>query len=177
MRLFIAITFSKDIIDNLIESRDALKSVSSSLKLSPIENYHLTLAFLGECEVSDLDKIKNLIDNTFSKKIDMTVKGLGFFNSMNGKIVFRKISVPSSLINDVNNMKKKIVEYDLPCDTKPFKPHITLARSTFINKDKRIEDIPYKEINYIAADIVLMESIFNDYGPNTYQVIYRKPLL
>ena len=176
MRLFIAITFSKEIIDNLIESRDALKSVSSSLKLSPIENYHLTLAFLGECEVSDLDWIKNLIDVTFSKKMNMSVKGLGFFESSSGKIVFRKIDVPSYLFKVINNMKNKIVEHGIPCDTKPFKPHITLARSAYINKDTKVEDIPYKEIRYIAKDIVLMESIFNDYGPNTYQVIYRKAL-
>ena len=177
MRLFIAASFSKEVIDNLLESRNELKKISTSLSLSNPNNYHLTLAFLGECEINDIERIKEIIDNCFDSKERIVINGYGFFNRESGKIVFREVNVSSNFVNQILNMKKSLLDNHLPCDnSNTFTPHITLSRNTCLKSGCKISELPYKEIEFIVDKITLFESVLDNIGPNTYCSLYSKIL-
>ena len=48
MRLFIAITFTEDMLDALSEIQDDLRRSNVRGSYTPRENLHMTLAFIGE---------------------------------------------------------------------------------------------------------------------------------
>ncbi len=182
MRTFIAVdVVSQDSIGKLQDDivSDAGWKSRHIKPLSP-QNFHFTLIFLGE--VSDLDKIKNKMDELQFEPFTLTYQGVGAFPKPSAARIIWIGTDPvggQKLVTLANDMIAKMVEIGFSAD-KPFSPHMTIFRIK--GSPVRIGDIPTKyEGRTFGSDLIdkvhLKKSDLAPSGPiysNIYTVAAKK---
>jgi 2'-5' RNA ligase len=140
MRLFFAIKFPEKILKEIAQYQEKIQS--DYWRLTPIDNLHLTLLFLGEVNDNALFNIKQIATQ--------------IQNQLKGKTIYLKLQRieygPNLLrprliwITGENNKELNLLNQLMRQNLKPFiekeehfdfTPHITIARfNTFIKPDK-----------------------------------------
>ena len=95
------------------------------------EDYHITLAFLGYAEEERLKKACALIETQIKeyRTFMLQIKGLGTFGQQNSpRILWADAKEKKAMLPVRNMVYKACLEAGFELDTKPFVPHITLAR-------------------------------------------------
>jgi 2'-5' RNA ligase len=170
MRLFLAITPSKEVRDHLFSLQKGVKDAKVAWVAK--KNIHLTLKFLGDVDKTKLPQIKKKIQIKH-KKIKATLGQLGFFpNKSNPRVIWVNIEPEK----DILNLQQKIDETLLtmfPGEQK-FKSHITIGRIKTIKRKKEfLQTITTKEIqpiSFMIDSIQLIKSELTRSGPR-YEVI------
>lgn len=96
------------------------------------EDLHITLAFLG---FAPSDKLINAIKNVNDavggvKPLKLEFKGLGIFGSPNSPRIFWTDTKESKeLVMVRNKVYKACLDAGFQLETRPFRPHITIARN------------------------------------------------
>lgn len=122
MRLFIAIQFEEDILQALARLQSEWKALGMQGHAVPLQNLHLTLAFIGEYGSPDavLDAMATVPFTRFSLRLD----GIGNF----GDLYWAGIAENKALSDYVRRLRRALAEHGIPYDRKRFSPHITLIR-------------------------------------------------
>ncbi|MGI6712821.1 MAG: RNA 2',3'-cyclic phosphodiesterase [Bacillota bacterium] len=170
MRAFIAITLSQEIISNLknwIECQDD----SPWIKWTRPENLHLTIKFLGDINVNQLNNIKLLLLNICNrhKAFALNIQNIGAFpNYQKPRIIWAGISPTRSLFSLASEISSSITIGD----SKEFHPHITLARlkEKHHYKMQFQNNIHFGKMNVCSINII--QSDLTPSGP-----IYKKIFL
>jgi 2'-5' RNA ligase len=108
------------------------------LKLVHPENYHITLAFIGDVELDLLESIDKSLERLASglPVIDVQFNRIGTFPS----VIYLKISEGERELADLSkNAKSILAQNGIPYDAKPFKGHLTIARS----RERRVKAIEF----------------------------------
>lgn len=174
MRAFIAIELNKEIKNNLARIQTCYRKEYQEIRWVPQQNFHLTLKFLGEINVGDLQDIKSKLTVISSdlRPFAIRLKGAGFFpGSYNPKVFWAGITAEPELFILAEKINSSITQGD----NKKFSPHITLAR--FNRKFSRGEELLSRIKRQVPEGwgamqvgcVNLMESILMPGGP-----IYRK---
>ncbi len=174
-RLFVAINFSKDIVDELYSGAVYLNNNSRSSNPSRKENLHLTLAFIGETP-----KVKNAVSALKSvdcTPFDLTIEGFGEFSSKEGSICFAKVKENPVLSQTAKKVRDALIAYGFDIDTKPFKAHITLCRKFVPSPSFSIEGIR-KLLSIGTAKVASISLMRSDRigGKLVYSEIFKKVL-
>lgn len=132
-----------------------------------LEDYHITLAFLGFVEKNRLIEATNNIKERLSKinQFHLTLNKIGTFGSPKSPRIFWADVLPSE---DLTSIQKSVYEQcialDFELDKKPFRPHITLARKWKgeqpfdANSLTEVKTDKGEMISFLVSDIVLYES-------------------
>ena len=94
-------------------------------------DYHLTLAFLGSASQSMLDDAVNELKSIISQHMSfpLAITGLGTFGlESSPRILWADVSKQAQLFDIQRDVWKACTKIGFKLDTKPFTPHITLAR-------------------------------------------------
>lgn len=181
MRTFITFEFDKSIKDKIYEIQSKIKENSLKGRFKYINNFHLTLKFLGE---ADEIKIK-LINQDLSKKIrgfkpiHITLNGLGCFGK--GDIIRTIYIKCNGEVGEIKRIAKIVDEvsqtYGFKSENR-FTPHVTVAQD--VNLKISIEELKNSleeyNINGIIFDkVTIMKSEQID-GKRVYTPIYSIPL-
>ncbi|MFP4567895.1 MAG: RNA 2',3'-cyclic phosphodiesterase [Candidatus Woesearchaeota archaeon] len=130
MRYFLAVPLPEDVKRELHKINSALSKFKGLRFVNP-DNMHLTLLFLGENgaskKIGDLKKIK------FESFLLKTSKITFFPNSGKVKLVWVELAESDELLK----LQKKLSK--LFGITKPYLPHITLARVKNLSSDEKAE--------------------------------------
>jgi 2'-5' RNA ligase len=182
MRTFIAVdVVSQDSIGKL--QNDIMANAGWRLRdVKPVgsQNFHFTLIFLGE--VSDVDRIKNKMDELQFEPFTLTYQGVGAFpKPAAARIIWIGTDAVGGqkLTTLANNVIAKMAEIGFSAD-KPFSPHMTIFRVK--GTPVRIDDISTKyEESAFGSDLVdkvhLKKSDLSPSGPvysNVYTVVAKK---
>lgn len=122
MRLFVAINFSPEIKDVLLRAIDDLRCQSQSGNFTRPENLHLTLAFIGESD--NLSGAKAALEGITDGSFPLSVSGAGHFDDL----WWAGIEPNPALNALAKSVRENLIGAGFGIDSKPFKPHITLAR-------------------------------------------------
>lgn len=122
MRLFIAINLNDEMKDALMDIQDTMWTYGVRGRETPVENMHLTLAFIGDYD--DPDHVKSVIDGIRIRPFDITLSGIGAF----GDLWWAGIEESAPLQAVVRRLRRALAEEGIPFDRKKFSPHITLIR-------------------------------------------------
>ena len=122
MRLFIAIEFEKRIIDSLKQVQSDLKKAGLRGRYTREENFHLTLAFIGE--YGEPEKVLKAMSEVPIGECSIDIEGLGRF----GNLYWIGLKDNPYLIAYVKKLRDSLDRYGIPYDKKKFSPHITLVR-------------------------------------------------
>ena len=80
MRLFIAINLNDDFQKTLTEMQNDLRSQHVCGNYTPIENLHITLAFIGE--YPDLEDVMDALAGIDFEPFDISLDGFGNFGDL-----------------------------------------------------------------------------------------------
>ncbi|AGC67915.1 2'-5' RNA ligase [Thermoclostridium stercorarium subsp. stercorarium DSM 8532] len=176
MRLFYAIEFDEKTKDVLAEKQKALREKAVKGNFSLRDNLHLTLRFMGEVPQSDLPVLTGIQDAVSKRHgpFSLEFAEIGTFERGNSCIVWVGIKRNSELFELQQDLEREIAKSGFQPETRPYKPHITLARE-FVpdgDLDKIIREMGLLNHKFDVKSISLMESTRIN-GKLTYLCTYR----
>lgn len=179
MRLFIAINFTEDIKERLFELTQELKRNTVKGHFTQRDNFHLTLAFIGETKDSEhaIQAIDNAVEKGRIMPFLLNVGGFGRFKGRDGDIFW--VGVESNrILSDLNcALVRELQKYEFKVDEKEYKPHLTLGREIVLKPGYTVKDFEkvVPAMSMAAGGIGLMKSERID-GRLVYTEIYHKKL-
>ncbi len=180
LRLFIVINFTDEIKDNLSGLVQELKKNTVRGHFTRKENFHLTLAFIGETK--DLDHAIESVSNAVLKRklspFYLSFGGFGRFKGRDGDIYWIRVE-QNPVLTELNKaLVNELKHFEFKVDEKEFKPHLTLGRGIVLRQGYSIRDFE-KLISPMAmkADRVGLMKSERIAGKLVYTEIYGKDLL
>lgn len=175
-RLFTALEIPRDAALSLSLLRGGLPGA----RWIDVENYHITLRFIGDVEGHMADEIANALDRVRRPEFMLNLSGVDAFGSKKPHSIYAGVS-PSPGLNALQAEIERICQrLRLPADPRKFTPHVTLARL----KNARIEDVVhylsgranFATLPFKVGRFVLMSSR-NSVGGGPYIVEEAWPLM
>jgi 2'-5' RNA ligase len=183
-RLFVALTFGRDECAALGKARDELLSRVRKGAPSADANLHLTLAFLGMCtdaeERAATDAIRAAAAS--SEPIQLKLGELGVFSRRRGSVVWRSAAEGPELMELQQRLVQELEQRGFELDTRPFTPHITLARNVRAAEDQNLKQARaqvsdgLEPLRTCHETVSLMWSHHPEGGPLTYTPVFTAAL-
>ena len=124
MRVFVAIDLPDD-------NRDELETLQSALsvgRLSPPENLHLTLCFLGEQSDEAVEEAHHALSSVNQPGFDLQLSGVGTFGGASPQVVFAEVAASAHLTDLQRSVTRSLRRAGLDFQKQRFRPHFTIAR-------------------------------------------------
>jgi RNA 2',3'-cyclic 3'-phosphodiesterase len=93
-----------------------------------VENYHITLRFIGDVDGRTADEIVDRLDRIDRPEFDLTLSGIGSFGSKKPHSVYAGVSLVPEMVALQGEIERICQRLGLPADPRKFMPHVTLAR-------------------------------------------------
>lgn len=166
MRLFIAILFPSAVRESLLDVQNQLRAQGVQANYTKPENFHLTLAFLGETSRQrDIQRVMASIDMPL---FSMTVTGSSKF----GNLLWVGIEQNSALESLAYRLQDSLRNLGFEIERRPFRPHITLARQVTVPQPFSLK-IPRTTM---TVDRLLLMKSERVNGRLTYTPLFEKKL-
>lgn len=123
-RLFTALEVPRDAALSLSMLRGGLPGA----RWIDVENYHITLRFIGDIEGHVADEIANALDRIRRPPFSLKLTGLGAFGSKKPHSVYATVAPCNELLQLQGEMERICQRMGLPAEPRKFVPHVTLAR-------------------------------------------------
>lgn len=156
MRVFFAITFTEKDKMKIARIQDWVKSSAIKGRYTAVENFHLTLEFIGEVNKKRCNLLLNILDQLPTKPMTLYASYIGSFQKRNRSIVWLGLEDHQQLYTLQEELVRylKVVGYSPANDM--YIPHITLGRK-ILREHK--EDIWLdRKIKLQVRSIAIMES-------------------
>lgn len=135
IRTFIAVPLPDGVLARLAALQDELKSMGFRFKWMQTKNIHLTLKFLGDIPENDVEQIGEVVKTTAEgvSPISLKSKAIGVFPGIrNVRVVWAGLSGEThALIELQKKLEENMDGIGYPKETRPFRAHLTIARSKF----------------------------------------------
>ncbi len=123
-RLFTALEIPRDAALSLSLLRGGLPGA----RWIDVENYHITLRFIGDVEGHVADEIANALDRVRRPSFPLTLSGVGAFGGKKPHAVWAGVAASPDLQGLQAEIERICQRLGLPPDPRKFTPHVTLAR-------------------------------------------------
>lgn len=151
MRLFFALDIEPAIRTALTAYVTSFSRVPG-VRFMPPESYHITLKFLGE--VKDLARVQQAASTVHASPFDVTFRDTGFFpNRKAPRIFWTGIHADDRLPQLASALDEALSPHGFPREERPFRPHLTLARSGSGSPAPRRDEAPvagFRALVYLA---------------------------
>lgn len=129
MRTFIALDIPPVLQDDVAALARQLKTAVEG-RFVPRENYHLTIAFLGDASERDLAEAMTVLDEAASRfdPVELSPDGLGKFGRANDATLWLGFAQDPKLMELAAFVRAGLDDASVSFDAKPFLPHLTIAR-------------------------------------------------
>jgi len=177
MRTFIAIQLPEEIQKKLLFLQNSLKECKAIIKWVDPGNIHLTLKFLGEINLDNLQKVIRETEYALRDKLTfhITISTLGTFPDPNyPKVIW--VGIKEGGINIQNiayALEEKLGKMGIPEEKNDFFCHITIGRiKSLVNKSEIIDrirklnsELINEEIKFSAEKVTIFKSRLTPNGP------------
>ena len=188
IRAFIAVNLTPDIqrrLDDVIASYKR-KLDHASVRWVPANNIHLTLKFLGDVSVANLDLLKKLLyaEIAVCRPFEISVGGSGAFPTIHRpRVIWVGVEAPQELTVVQSSVEAMTARLGYAPEERPFSPHLTLgrvSRNTTPQDFHLISSVLEKEkIGFLGALCVQSVELYkSDLHPSgaVYANIFTAPL-
>lgn len=159
MRVFFAIELDEGIKDYLSEIQHEVKSHCISGNFTFKENFHLTLRFIGEQNIQQVENLKQVLkDVAYNPEFELRLDMLGSFKKGNRSIIWTGLEKSLYLQELYNNLENTLFQIGYQKEERSYNPHITLAREVKMENIGFIEKMEIEKLNIKVESISLMES-------------------
>ncbi|MGI6034051.1 MAG: RNA 2',3'-cyclic phosphodiesterase [Coriobacteriales bacterium] len=183
-RLFVALTFGREERVALGKARDELLSRVRKGTPNADGNLHLTLAFLGMCTDAEERAVTDAICAAVaqSEPIQLELGALGVFSRRHGSVVWRSAAGSPALMELQQRLVQELETRGFELDTRPFTPHITLARNVCATEGQNLKQTcaeiskDLEPLRTHHENVSLMWSHHPEGGPLTYTPVFTEAL-
>ena len=171
MRLFVAINFPDEVKAAVAAIRDGLKDTALRGNFTLDENLHLTLVFLGECDVRQTKEVKSVLDDTSFSAFTLMLETVGCFKRDGGNTWWiglkdsKPLSVLQADLSECLNQKGFVLE------NRKYTPHVTIGRE--VKMPAGFVQPEVRQIGFNVTNIELMKSERIN-GKLVYTPVYAK---
>jgi 2'-5' RNA ligase len=123
-RLFTALEIPRDAALSLSLLRGGLPGA----RWLDVENYHLTLRFIGDVEGHVADEIANALDRVRRPAFMLALSGVGAFGTKKPHSIYAGVTPSPELFALQGEIERICQRLGLAADARKFVPHVTLAR-------------------------------------------------
>ena len=162
MRLFIAVDLADPMKKELVGVMHEMKKQGISGSYVPMQNLHMTLAFIGET-----DRIEDVKDAMVSLAVEKSRISFSEFGNF-GEVFWIGIKGNQKIKKYAADLRKALKERGLPCDGSKFEPHVTLMRKC---KGKRPVGLQVPKADMTVSKVSLMKSEMKD-GKRVYREVF-----
>lgn len=135
MRAFIALEPPEGFVEDVAAMARVLGAAVEG-RFVPRQNYHVTLAFLGDIDEAQARGAMDAMDEACdgAAAVPMRPDGLGKFGRASDATLWMGLAPEPELIGLADRMREALRSRGIGFDDKPFLPHITLARRAKLPK-------------------------------------------
>lgn len=176
MRLFIGIPLAAAVIDELRAASARLRSNADGLRWTTPESWHVTLQFLGNTSPEQYACVVARMRTLHAPPVPVCLKDLDCFERA-GVLIARVRLTPELL-----SLQERVTAATQPCgfipETRPFQPHITLARGKGRHNLDQLKAKIRRPSNFTcftAPEFLLYESFLSPNGSH-YEIREHFPL-
>jgi RNA 2',3'-cyclic 3'-phosphodiesterase len=172
-RIFIAVKINagKNLLHLISDLKTGLKD--ERIKWTEIENFHITIAFLGDTEEDKIKAINKMLKSDCERAgvFEIVIKGAGVFKNFNDpRILWAGIEPSEKLYHLYESVKSGLKDTGISLDERNFKPHLTLGRIKSIQDCDTLKTIidGYKNLELqkqVVNEVILYESLLFHSGP------------
>jgi 2'-5' RNA ligase len=123
-RLFTALEIPRDAALSL----SLLRGGVPGARWIDVENYHLTLRFIGDVGGHVADEIADALDRVRRRSFQLTLSGVGAFGSKKPHALWAGVTASPDLNALQAEIERICQRLGLPADARKFMPHVTIAR-------------------------------------------------
>ncbi len=188
IRAFIAISLTPEIYQNLDRILEDLKGrlPGTAVRWVPARNIHLTLKFLGDVSVANLELLTKLLQSEVGRytPFEVSVGDIGAFPSIRRpRVVWVGVKAPADLQALQHGIEAETARLGYAHEEREFSPHLTLGRvsrnATSQDVQRISEVIGSVKVGFLGAARVqavnLYRSDLNPHG-SVYTQIFSAPL-
>jgi 2'-5' RNA ligase len=179
MRLFVGVPLSAEVIEELSAVSRRLRREGDGLRWMTPESWHITLQFLGNSGQEQYECTVARLRGIHLPPVSIKLDALGAFDRAG--IFFAGVKVSPQLVL----LQERVTAATALCgfipETRPYQPHITLARSKGGGKRQGLKELQPKIhrqpefARFSAGEFLLYESFLGPSG-SRYEVRDRFPL-
>lgn len=143
MRSFIGINFSREVKEDISGIQSQIRSNALKGRFKHVDNFHITLKFLGEIDQKQADEIARQMQGIAPKhrSFELKLQGIGRFKGREGiRTLYLglggNIEALQQLNQDVENAMESI---GFKKEGRPYTPHITISQDLMLK-------LPYEEL-------------------------------
>lgn len=146
MRLFIGIRLPEEVKQHIARLCGSI----ADAKWAPQDNFHITLAFLGEIASHDMVDIGLALGKIDYPAFDFAVQGVGIFGSAKRpRILWAGVENTEAMTVLQAKIVQSLDRIGCPVDARKFRPHVTLAR---------VQNADYGKIRNFLSDHALFNA-------------------
>ncbi len=138
-RLFIALEVPR----NLALSLSLLRGGLPGARWIDVENYHITLRFIGDVDGRTADELVDRLDRIDRPEFQLSLSGIGSFGSKKPHSIWAGVTPSPELYALQGEIERICQRIGLAPDPRKFTPHVTLARL----KNCRLDDV----VHYLSG--------------------------
>ncbi|MCD8338754.1 MAG: RNA 2',3'-cyclic phosphodiesterase [Burkholderiales bacterium] len=161
-KVFVALPCTPEVQAKLYGIGKQIKDNDPGCRVVPQQNLHLTLAFLGNIQRSQIDDVKKALPPKVRDGEVWIITNAGTFHR--STLSFASGASTDYLDSLSKQIRSELTKLGFKFDTKPFKPHITLARNTSTKPT-----VIFEPISMPILPPVLFESILDAEGRRRYK--------
>lgn len=155
MRLFFALPFDAGARAAFGRVQQDLARRAAGGKFPPAENFHLTLAFLGEVDAGRLGGLQTLLRENPVPPLDLLFDRVGQFQ---GGIWYLAPRTSPPLLSGQAALAAALRRVGFPLEERPYRPHLTLGRKVTFPAGENPPDLPKEPIPARSSGAVLFHS-------------------
>ncbi len=122
-RLFVALALPEVVADALTQ----LQSGVDGARWRPVENFHLTLAFIGDTDRHGFNDAVDALSSIEAPAFDMRLQGAGFFGDKRPTSLWAGVEQNDALNHLQGKVETALRRSGLSLERRKFTPHVTLA--------------------------------------------------
>ena len=182
-RIFIGLQLSGYLVGAIPMLKSTINDKKQLINWINGRNLHLTLSFLGEIDLQNIEKLKEELNNILTfESFNIVVNGTGIFPSeVNPKVLWLDIQKGRNKLIDIQtNIENIALPFKQNQKQEKFIPHITIGRIKTVNKNINFDlstflNAVYSSISIPVKTIYLFKSELLESGVN-YSIISQYSL-
>ncbi|MGH4011906.1 MAG: RNA 2',3'-cyclic phosphodiesterase [Pseudonocardiaceae bacterium] len=129
MRLFVALTPPGEVVEELRAGTVVLRRLAPDLRWTRPEQWHVTLAFLGEVGDDVVDELARRLSRAAARHPPLSL-ALGGGGRFGNRVLWTRVQGDrDGLRRLVDSVRAAARRSRLPAEQRPYHPHVTLARA------------------------------------------------
>lgn len=175
MRLFIGVNFDNNVKNIIYSVQQIVQNKAKKGNFTLIDNFHLTIKFLGELDNDMVPFLINAINQTTKhfNNFTITIYGIDSFKPKN-EIVYLRVE-PNDVLNELYRILTCKLNKMIKQNDSFYTPHLTVGRKILIDNFDNLKESTLINFKIVIDNLTLFESKRID-GKLTYLPLYTKKL-